>query len=256
MTRLGLVALLLALSPAARGEDKSLKLRWYGQSFFQLETAGGKKVVFDPHNIPEFGRPQVSADVICVSHLHTDHAQLEAVENSRAARVFMGLKEPAKGRQPDWNRIDETVGGVRVRSLGTYHDAENGVRRGKNTVFVVEADGLVVCHLGDLGHELSPEQVRAIGPVDVLLVPIGGVYTLNGETAQAVMKAVKPRRLTVPMHYGVPGYDELLGPEQFLDGLPDVKRTPATNEVVIPLGPPAGPPQVVLPGWQPAGAKK
>jgi|SRR5579883_1685618 len=245
--------------PAAHAAGKDFKIRWFGQSFFQLETPSGKKVVFDPHAIPEFGRPVVTADVILISHLHDDHAQPEAVEGYKSARIFYGLKEKAKGKPADWNRIDEKVGGIRVRSLGTYHDADNGMQKGKNTVFVVEAEGVTVCHLGDLGHELTPQQVKAIGPVDVLMIPVGGVYTINGETAKKVMAELKPRLFVLPMHYGVPGYDDLLPADEFLDGQPHVRRTPGTNELSFPADlKPAAPTVVVLspkPGDAPAPKK-
>ena len=115
---------------------------------------------------------------------------------------------------------------------------------------MVTAPGLTVCHLGDLGHELTDEQAKAIGPVDVLLVPVGGIYTINGEQARAVVAKLNPKRFVVPMHYGVPGYDDLLGPDEFLDGLANVRRTPDANELVIPADAPAGPPAVVVLGWK------
>ena len=252
MTRLICAAAVLvsaatfATPAAGQGPAKDFKLRWFGQSFFQLETPAGKKIVFDPHAIPEFGRPVVSADIILISHLHNDHAQVEAVEGYKSARVFYGLKEKTKGKVPDWNKIDEKVGGIHVRTLGTYHDADGGMQRGKNAVFVVEAEGLTFCHLGDLGHELSPEQVKAIGPVDVLMVPVGGIYTINGETARKVVAELKPRLFVVPMHYGVAGYDDLLPVDEFLDGLANVKKIPATNELVIPADLKADAPAVVV----------
>lgn len=255
---LAVVVLLASAAAAAPIPDaKAFKLRWYGQSFFQLETPAGKRVVFDPHAMPEFGRPAVAADVILCSHRHNDHAQPEVVEGFQSARVFHGLKEPKGNRPPDWNPTDEKVGQIRVRAVPTYHDAESGMKRGKNAAWVVEAEGLTVCHLGDLGHELSPAQVKAIGPVDVLLVPVGGIYTLNGTQAKAVAGQIKPRRFVLPMHYGVPGYDDLLAADEFLEGQPNVKRTPATNELVIPAQAKEGePPAVVVPGWKTDDAAK
>lgn len=242
---------------AAPVTDQPFILRWYGQSFFVLETPTGKRVAFDPHAIPQFGRPVVEADIILCSHRHDDHTQTGAIENHRAARVFHGLKEPRPGRPPDWNPVDQRVGKVRVRTVPTYHDNEDGLRRGKNAVWVVEAEGLTVCHLGDLGHDLTPAQVNAIGQVDVLLVPVGGVYTLNGEGAKRVVGQLKPRRFVVPMHYGVPGYDDLLPPGEFLDGMPNVKRMTGTNELAIPpVADGNGPPAVVLLGWRPGGGPK
>lgn len=240
---------LLAPHPAAAQDEKKLVLRWYGQSFFQLETAGGQKIVFDPHAIPNFGTPRVSADVTLLTHRHDDHAQPDVL--AEAGRVFNGLTLLKDGKRTEWNRVDEKVLTTRVRTLGTYHDALGGMQRGKNAVWIVEADGVVFCHLGDLGHDLTPEQVKAIGPVDVLLVPVGGIYTINGEQARKVTAAIKPRRFVVPMHYGVPGYDDLIGPDEFLEGLKNVKRMTETNELVIPVeAKPADAPTVVLLGWK------
>jgi L-ascorbate metabolism protein UlaG (beta-lactamase superfamily) len=249
-----------AFALAAPAQEKAAKLRWFGQSFFQLETSAGKRVVFDPHAIPEFGRHVVKADVIVCSHLHNDHTTMAQVEEPKAARVFYGLEETKKGRPPEWKTIDEKVGQVRVRTVGTYHDANEGMSRGKNSVFVVEADGLVFCHLGDLGHDLTAAQVKAIGPVDVLMVPVGGVYTINGGQAKRVVEQLKPRRFVLPMHYAVPGYDETLLPaDEFLDGQPNVKKLTNTNELVIPLDAKPEQPTVVQLGWEkkdPPPAKK
>ena len=252
-----LVAAALASGPAA-AQEKKLTLRWYGQSFFQLETGSGQKIVFDPHAIPTFGRTAVTANVVLVSHPHNDHNQPEILEDSKAARVFEGVTVGKNGKQ-DWKAIDEKVITTRIRTMGTYHDAMNGMQRGKNSVFVVEADGLVFCHLGDLGHELTPEQVKAIGKVDVLMVPVGGIYTINGETAKKVVAQLKPRLYVVPMHYAVPGYDDLLGPDEFLEDQPKdrIKKMTDTNELVIPIDMKApDAPSIVLLGWKKVDPKK
>jgi L-ascorbate metabolism protein UlaG (beta-lactamase superfamily) len=226
----------LLVSSHGFGQDPTYTLRWHGQSFFSLETPKGKKIVFDPHAIPEFGRVKTTADLILCTHRHNDHAQFEIIENHAAARVLHGLKEAGKNRPSDWNKLDEKIGQIRVRTVGTYHDTTNGMQRGKNAAFVVEAEGLTVCHLGDLGHELDEGQVKAIGPVDILLVPVGGIYTINGEKARKVTEAIKPRLYAVPMHYGVPGYEDLLPADEFLDGQKTVKKYPNTNELKIPAG--------------------
>lgn len=236
MTRFALPLAGLALLVTSAGADdppKTATVRWFGQSFFQIETSTGQKIVFDPHAIPNFGVPRVSADVTLVSHLHDDHAQPEVL--AEKGRVFLGLTPSKDGKRTDWTPVDEKVLTTRVRTLGTYHDALAGMQRGKNAVWVVEADGLVFCHLGDLGHELTDAQVKAIGPVDVLMVPVGGIYTINGEQARKVVAQIKPKRFVLPMHYGVAGYDDLVGPDEFLDGQKTVKRLPDTNELVIPV---------------------
>src|SRR5947207_14950640 len=100
--------------------------------------------------------------------------------------------------------IDEKFRDVRIRTVGVYHDSTQGMERGKCAVFILEMDGLRFVHLSDLGHPLSAEQVKKIGPVDVLMIPVGGVYTLNGSEAREVVNQLKPRQYIIPMHYGTP----------------------------------------------------
>lgn len=247
--------LLLVVGAPASGQDKKVTLRYFGNSFFQLETTTGKRVVFDPHAVAAFGRPEVSADIVLVSHLHNDHNQ-PAVLANKPDEVLRGVTMPKPGRT-EWAEIDKKIGDIRVRTIGTYHDTVQGMQRGKVAVWVVEADGFVFCHLGDTGHELSPEQVKAIGPIDVLMVPVGGIYTLNGDQAKRVVEQLKPRRYVIPMHFAVKGWEELLGPEEFLDGQKKLERKTDTNEIVLTPGekvPDA--PTVVLLGWEKAPDKK
>jgi L-ascorbate metabolism protein UlaG (beta-lactamase superfamily) len=235
---------------------KEVKLRWYGQSFFQLETANRFRVVFDPHAIPNFGRALVRADFVLISHPHNDHDQVDALESKvKDSDVYRGVVEPKAGRQ-EWKTVDEKRGQIRFRNLGTYHDAVNGAQRGKNSIWIVEVDGLAFCHLGDLGHDLSDAQVKAIGKVDVLMVPVGGIYTINGEQARKVARQIKPRLYVLPMHYGVPGYDDLLGPEEFLEDEKNIKRLLSTNELSIPIDMKSDVATIVLLGWEKKETKK
>ena len=99
---------------------------------------------------------------------------------------------------------------------------------------IIEVDGLRIVHLGDLGHTLTAAQLKQIGEVDVLMIPVGGVYTLNGLVAQEVVKQINPKRYILPMHYGVPGYEDLLSIKYFLDDNPaPIQRFPATNELLV-----------------------
>jgi L-ascorbate metabolism protein UlaG (beta-lactamase superfamily) len=113
--------------------------------------------------------------------------------------------------------LDEKFRDVRVRTIGVYHDNAQGSEKGKNAVFVVEADGIRFVHLGDLGHLLTKEQVKEIGPADVLMIPVGGVYTLNGTDAKEVVAALKPKKYILPMHYGTKVFDDVLSAEEFLE---------------------------------------
>lgn len=252
--RIAGIWILFALSGAglhAQPSGKPFTIRWLGQSFFQIETPGGKNIVTDPHAIPAFGRPIVKADILLISHEHDDHNQIEVLDG-KPAREFRGLKV-GRGRSAEWNMIDEKVGNIHIKSVGTYHDAENGMSRGKNTIFIIECDGLRIVHLGDLGHELTDDQAKAVGKVDVLLIPIGGVYTINGSQAKQVIEKLKPRLYVIPMHFGVPGYDDLLGAEEFLEGLGNVKKFPLTNELTVMPDAKADAPTIALLHWQKTG---
>ncbi|CAN5299148.1 hypothetical protein BH10PLA2_BH10PLA2_25090 [soil metagenome] len=207
-----------------------LSLTWYGQSFFVLETTKGTKVAFDPHAIEAFGRPDVNADLVLMSHLHSDHTQVGVLGNAAKAKVVQGLK--TKGKSNEWIASDFTFKDVHVRTVGVYHDTTEGMERGKNTVYIVEADGLRFVHLGDLGHVLTAKDVQKIGRVDVLLLPVGGVYTINGSEAKRVVEQLKPTQFIVPMHYGMKGYEDLLPADEFLDEQAHVRKLD-TNKLLI-----------------------
>jgi L-ascorbate metabolism protein UlaG (beta-lactamase superfamily) len=227
MLRRGIIGLLLlgamvfGGSVALPGEGKwqPIKVTWYGQSFFVLESSKGFRIALDPHLIPEFGRPVgVKADLVLMSHNHNDHTAIEALDNykDKNLRVIRGLK--GTGLRADWNAVDEKVGDIHIGSVGLYHDDMEGLRSGKVTAFIIEMDGWRICHLGDLGHLLTPAQVQKIGEVDVLMVPVGGVYTINGSEAKKVVAQIKPREYVYPMHFGTKVFEDLLPIDEFLDG--------------------------------------
>lgn len=180
-----------------------MRIEWLGHACFLITSGGGTRIVTDPFN-EEVGYPlpRVEADIVTVSHQHFDH---------NAVAVVGGRPRVVEG--PGDHRPE----GVSVRGVSTFHDQEEGRKRGTNTVFVITVDGLNVCHLGDLGHLLSPEQVRLIGPVDVLLVPVGGTYTIDAAEAAETVTALRPR-VVIPMHYKtgyinfpITGVDEFTG---------------------------------------------
>lgn len=213
---------LIVLQPAVSADVKKVIIRWHGQSFFELETSKGTKVVFDPHMIEEYGRIMVKADLVLISHFHNDHTQVEVIENRDKAKIINGLKPSAK--RVEWNLIDEKFRDVRVSTVGAYHDTTQGMERGKNTIFIVEADGMRFVFLGDLGHKLTDAQAKAIGAVDVLMIPVGGVYTLNGADAKEVVAQLKPKKYIIPMHYGTKVYEDLLPADEFLEDQLNVKK--------------------------------
>jgi L-ascorbate metabolism protein UlaG (beta-lactamase superfamily) len=223
-------ASLVSSSTAIADPPPKLTIRWHGQSFFELQSSKGTRVAFDPHAIEAYGRTDVAADVILISHFHNDHNQKEVIRNHARAKVIEGLKRD--GRKLDWNAVDESFRDLHVRAVGVYHDDVDGMERGKNAVFIVEVDGLRIVHLGDLGHSLNDKQIKAIGPVDVLMIPVGGVYTINGAEAKQVVEQLKPTRYILPMHYGTKVFEDLLPADEFLEEQKNVKKYPG-NKLTI-----------------------
>jgi L-ascorbate metabolism protein UlaG (beta-lactamase superfamily) len=184
----------------------TLRVRWHGHSCFEVSTEA-LTVVTDPHDGKSIGiqPPKVKADVVLVSHDHFDHSAVRVVEKPGTSRV---LVDPSP----------VSLEGLRVRGVPTFHDPNDGVSRGGNIAFVFELEDVTFCHLGDLGHALTPEQVAAIGHVDVLFVPVGGVFTIDAATAWEVVGMLRPG-IVVPMHYRMGGLSLSINDiTPFLDG--------------------------------------
>lgn len=214
-------------TPAPAPAAQEVTLTWYGQSMFALKVANGPAILMDPVNsrVGYEISPLDGIDVVTVSHEHRDHNDVALATGS--PKVLRGLETD------DWAQVDETIQGVRFRTVGTYHDESQGSERGKSAIFTIEVNGLHIVHLGDLGHVLTSEQVAAIGPVDVLLIPVGGVYTIDAAPATQVVDSLKPR-LVVPMHYKTPRVQSNLQPaDDFLTGK-TVERA-AGNQVALSL---------------------
>jgi L-ascorbate metabolism protein UlaG (beta-lactamase superfamily) len=169
----------------ARVKLKVMEITWLGHSCFRLK---GKQavVVTDPFP-PDMGYTlgKVSAKIVTVSHQHAGHSYVQGV-----------LDEPRVIKSPG----EYESSGVLTVGIRTYHDNEKGAQRGKNTAYVIELDDLLICHLGDLGHVLTSEQVALIDSVDILLIPVGGVSTIEAAQAAQVVRQLEPK-IVIPMHY-------------------------------------------------------
>jgi L-ascorbate metabolism protein UlaG (beta-lactamase superfamily) len=165
-----------------------MRITWLGHASFLIES-GGKNMVTDPFDKIGLSFPTVEAAAVTSSHSHFDHNAVSLVGGS--PQVFSG---PGKFEN----------GPFKITGFPTYHDESGGSERGENTVYVIEAEGLRVCHLGDLGHVLSPEQVSALGRIDILMIPVGGMYTIDASVASRVAASLKPS-VVLPMHYKIPG---------------------------------------------------
>lgn len=211
--------MILAAATAAPGDD--VRITWHGQSFFEVVSSKGTRVVFDPHGIENFGKTTVNADLVLLSHPHTDHTRVDVLANAGKFEVVRGWKEQQDSAQRvAFNPVDQAFKDVRITSLPSFHDDQNGLRRGINTIWIIEVDGLRIAHLGDLGHVLTKAQTRQLRDIDVLMIPVGGVYTINGSDAREVARQVNPRRLILPMHHGTKGYEDLLPVDEFIDEQP------------------------------------
>ncbi len=208
-------------------------IRWHGHSFFDIESSKGTRIAIDPHAIDAYGRTNVSADIVLISHEHNDHNQFEVITNYAKAKIIHGLK--LHGKKLDWDPVDQKIKDVHIRSVGVYHDSSEGMEKGKNTIFIIEVDGLHIVHLGDLGHLLTPRLIKQIGPVDVLMIPVGGVYTINGSDAKQLVEQLKPRLYILPMHYGTKVFDDVLPADEFLEDQKNVENYPS-NKLTIEAG--------------------
>ena len=171
------------------------------------------------------------ADIVTISHEHPDHNNVAFVAGK--PRVIRGLTADKKG----WTRVDEKVKDVSIRSVGVYHDGERGAARGLDTVFIFEVGGVRIAHLGDLGHVLNDAQLAAIGAVDVLLIPVGGTFTIDGLKATRVIEQLRPRIMVIPMHYKTDAstIKELESAALFLDGKQNVRKETSNTIALSPM---------------------
>jgi L-ascorbate metabolism protein UlaG (beta-lactamase superfamily) len=190
-----------------------VKLVWHGHSCFEL-LGKNVTIVIDPFKGIGIAEPKAAADLVLCSHSHQDHNNIKPVlaKQGETLEGFVGSKK---------------VKGVSVNGIAVFHDDAKGSKRGKNSIYTFNLDGVQFCHLGDLGHELSPQTVEEIGKVDVLFVPVGGYFTIGPETATGVCEQLKPK-LILPMHYKMPGlsttFDLLKTVDDFLKGKSNIDK--------------------------------
>ena len=163
-----------------------MDISYLGHSAFKIKGKTAT-VITDPFESSMVGLkfPKSDADIVTVSHNHDDHSQTSLVTGVK--RVIEGPGE-------------YEIGGVSFIGIPSFHDNKKGDERGKNTIFVIEIDGLRLCHLGDLGHALNESQLSEIGDIDILFVPVGGKFTIGPKEAVEVVNSIEPK-VIIPMHY-------------------------------------------------------
>ena len=168
-----------------------MKIKWYGHSAFLITSDQGTKIITDPYEPGAFGgqlsygKIKDQVDIVLTSHDHADH---------NYTKDLPGTPQVVKGGG------SKTIKGVSIKGVSTYHDSSKGSERGANTIFTLKIDNIQLCHLGDLGHLLSDKELAEIGPVDILLIPVGGFFTIDQKKPP-----VSPNRLNlkilIPMHF-------------------------------------------------------
>jgi L-ascorbate metabolism protein UlaG (beta-lactamase superfamily) len=190
-----------------------MTITWYGHSCFKITNQGGHlTIITDPFD-KSIGLkpPRINADIVTVSHEHDDHNNVKALNGSPFVINGPGEYE---------------IKGVNILGIDSFHDQQQGQKRGLNTIYLIEIDSIRICHLGDFGQDrLTDEQVEKIGAVDILMIPVGGHYTIEASQAVEIVDQLEPH-LVVPMHYKIPGLKiELDGIEKFLKEMGISKKT-------------------------------
>jgi L-ascorbate metabolism protein UlaG (beta-lactamase superfamily) len=204
-----------------------MDITYLGHSSFRLKSKTATLITdpFDPKMVG-LSFPKISADIVTVSHDHDDHNKTELVKDIK--RVVDG---------PGEYEINE----VSIIGISSFHDDKKGKTRGRNTIYILEIEGLRLAHLGDLGHKLSERMVEKIGDIDILMIPIGGEYTIDASVAAQIVRDIEPK-LIIPMHFKTPKlnpqtFSKLTTEEPFLKelGLP-VEKTNKLTVTVSSIG--------------------
>ena len=208
-----------------------MKIKWLGHSCFVITSEEGLRIITDPYSVGggiNYGEVQEAADIVVVTHGHGDHNNAAAVKGN-----------------PEVIKSSKKVKGIEFKGIASYHDTARGGQRGPNTIFCFAVDGIRICHLGDLGHQLDSKQIAEIGAVDILLIPVGGYYTIDANMATQVCAKLNPK-VIIPMHYKTAKCDyPITGVDDFLKNKKNVRRLesseaefkkanlPTTTEIVV-----------------------
>lgn len=201
-----------------------MRIEWLGHACFLLTGRDGLRLVTDPFNEQVgYPVPRTKADIVTVSHDHFDH---------NATQFIGGSPVIVRGTG------DQNVKGISIKGIPTFHDKSQGRERGPNTVYKIALDGITVCHLGDLGHTLTEDQLKTLGRVDVLLLPVGGTYTIDPQEAAEVVRQVNPV-VAIPMHYKTRYLNFPIQPvDKFTSFFDNVKHAPYFEATPEKLGAP------------------
>lgn len=198
---------------AAAVNSAPVLVEWFGHSTFQITSSKGTRILTDPHVRDDLPWPQLPQHIVTTSHQHGPHSNLWMAKGNPV--ILEGLTRGGD----NWRQVHMSIRDVSVYSVPAYHDKSQGLQRGKNAIFVFRVDDICIAHLGDLGHHLTPDQLKLLGKIDILLVPVaGGFYTVTASEAREVTRQVNPR-IAIPEHYWWDG-----AVEEYIRGNPRVRK--------------------------------
>ena len=218
----------------AAGATPPVAIEWMGHSTFQITSSKGTRILTDPHGAFDLPRPTLPQHIVTTSHQHGPHNSVHMAPGTPV--ILHGLTSTGE----NWQKISTTIRDVSVYVVPAFHDKSQGMQRGKNAIFVFRVDDICIAHLGDLGHILTPDQLKMMGKIDILLVPIaGGYFTVTATEAREVTKQVNPK-IAIPMHFW---WEQAV--QEYAQGMTKVKtlnisvlkvskaELPAPTEVII-----------------------
>lgn len=172
----------------------AMEIKYFGHSCFRLQFDSGFSVIIDPFSFIGYPIPQTDANLLISSHEHDDHYNPNFL--GKKVEVIVGTKNGGK----DWNLFERKIKGIKIWNIPFYHDEVQGKKRGKNSIIVIDAEGMRIVHLGDLGIALTDKELKLLDNVDILFLPVGGYYTLSQREALRVINQLNPK-IVIPMHY-------------------------------------------------------
>ena len=168
-----------------------MKIKWYGHAAFKITTNKGIRIIIDPYEpgaydgALAYGKIDEEADIVLTSHDHADHNYVKTISGKYVLVDKAG---------------EYDIQGVKITAFPSFHDNSAGKERGNNLIFVIAADNLILAHTGDIGHALDADLLKKIGKVDIVLLPVGGFFTIDAAEASKMAKELAPR-VVIPMHY-------------------------------------------------------
>lgn len=219
--------LMLPIMGNSARQAEGIRIRYFGQAAFLITSSTGTRILMDPAEFKGYKMPAgIEADIVTISHEHMDHNNVRSI--APGFTLLRGCSSDNQTIIP----VDTSLKDVHIYNVASFHDPG---QHGLNAIFILEIEGLRLAHLGDIGTVLSDEQLEAMGTIDILLIPVGGKYTITPSVADSIVSQLCDMSIIIPMHYQTEAFDGLpYTAEDFLLGKSNVIRTGETEIVISP----------------------